>query len=160
MSLYFIIQKTTLNRGYPPLTVVAWEYLIGLLTIGGTAFGVYDGSPTWKLSKKAWIALGFAASFNSVGKYALSTTCNKFVSATVLTFYSTLVPVFTAALEWIFVKAEPKWQYCGAIPVILGTAIISYTKGSVKQTKASNNENIDDSLLGHENGNGHANGTR
>ena len=39
-----------------------------------------------------------------MAKYLLNSICNKYVSATVLTAWSTVVPVFTAVLAFMFLK--------------------------------------------------------
>ena len=50
----------------------------------------------------------------TVAKYLLNTICNKFVSATVLTAWSTVVPVLTGILSFILLKAPFQVSYWAA----------------------------------------------
>ena len=64
----------------------------------------------------------------SVAKYLLNTICNKYVSATVLTAWSTVVPVFTGILSFILLKAPFQVSYLGSIPVVLGIYMVTMSR--------------------------------
>lgn len=64
----------------------------------------------------------------TVAKYLLNTICNKFVSATVLTAWSTVVPVLTGILSFILLKAPFQVSYLGSIPVVLGIYIVMMSR--------------------------------
>lgn len=132
MATYYIIQKPALRR-YPPLTVTAWSYFFGALTMG-LASTYYAGSPTqWHLTPNAWLALLFAVLANSVGKYALQSFANAHVEATTVTAWSTAVPVFTA----IFAYVDPSQRvsplqvkYLGMLPIMAGIYLVTPKRAS------------------------------
>lgn len=89
-ALYYIIQKKSLTK-YSAVFVTAWEYIFGLgfMLLSAILFAERDPE-SWKTSKIGLVALAFTVVFNSVAKYLLNSICNKYVTATVLTAWSTL----------------------------------------------------------------------
>ncbi|UPR02718.1 hypothetical protein HOP50_10g60450 [Chloropicon primus] len=133
-AVYYIIQKETLKR-YGAVLVTSWEYFFGFgfMALSAVLFADYGGE-SWRLSKIGVIALTFAVLFNSVLKYLLNSICNKYVSATVLTAWSTIVPVFTAALSFILLKEPLHLSYLGSLPVMLGIWIVMAARETTSST--------------------------
>ena len=119
-ALYYIIQKKSLTK-YSAVFVTSWEYIFGLGFMLLSALLFADYSPErWQLKKTGVIALTFTVLLNSVAKYLLNSICNKYVSATVLTAFSTLVPVMTGVLAFVLLNTPFELSYLGSFPVVLG----------------------------------------
>ena len=123
-AVYYIIQKETLRR-YPAVLVTSWEYLFGFALMALSAAILADRRPqSWVLTNASIVMLAFTVLFNSVAKYLLNSICNKYVSATVLTCWSTVVPVFTAGLSFVFLSEPLRMSYLGSLPVLLGVFLV------------------------------------
>lgn len=123
-AVYYIIQKETLRR-YPAVLVTSWEYLFGFALMALSAAILADRRPqSWVLTNASIVMLAFTVLFNSVAKYLLNSICNKYASATVLTCWSTVVPVFTAGLSFVFLSEPLRVSYLGSLPVLLGVFLV------------------------------------
>jgi drug/metabolite transporter (DMT)-like permease len=120
-ALYYIIQKKSLTK-YSAVFVTSWEYIFGLgfMLLSALLFADYNRPERWQLNKTGTLALTFTVLFNSVAKYLLNSISNKFVSATILTAFSTLVPVMTGVLAFVLLNSPFQLSYLGSFPVILG----------------------------------------
>lgn len=85
VSIYLILQKPLLKR-YPSVSLTAWSYLFGALSIAVSCLFYVPWSAEWRehhvrhawtIANKAWIALGFAIVFTSALKYAVNTAVNR-----------------------------------------------------------------------------------
>jgi len=138
MAVYYIIQKPTLAK-YPPLAVTAWEYIVATVVLSLPTLFTIDKSQSWGFSWTTCLVLAFCIVFNSVAKYPLSAMCNKSTSVTMLTCWSTLSPLLTALLTYIFLDGKLLWRYLiGGVPVLCGTYFIS-----VKSTPYTRDASID-----------------
>ena len=68
--------------------------------------------------------------FNSVAKYGLQTLVNKYIAVTILSAYSTIVPVLTALFEYLDPNDRPKFDlsYLGCLPIVAGLALVTMQK--------------------------------
>ncbi len=131
-AVYYWIQKTTLAK-YTTAFVVAWEYAFGFAFMAvAAAFKLFlydksfDPSMFALQGKTAYAALAFSVVFNSILKYWLNASCNRAVSATVLTAWSTLTLPLTAALSVLLLDGEvTRAEIFGCIPILIGIAIVS-----------------------------------
>lgn len=150
MSMYYILQKPLL-RAYPPVTVTAYSYAFASLLMGAASLYYVPWTPEWAaenhvdwvLTRNGWLAVGFAAVFNSCLKYALASYCNRHVSVTQLTLWGTLVPILTAVADPIFLHhhLSPYWQYAGIAPIVAGLFLIvwcnaRYSDACVRPSRA------------------------
>ena len=131
-AVYYWIQKKTLAK-YTTAFVVAWEYAFGFAFMAVAAtfkLFLYDKSFDPSMfalqGKTAYAALAFSVVFNSILKYWLNASCNRAVSATVLTAWSTLTLPLTAALSVLLLDGEvTRAEIFGCIPILIGIAIVS-----------------------------------
>ena len=70
-------------------------------------------------------------------RYVVQSFCNKLVPVTVLTAWSTLVPIFSIIFGYFDpdLRTKPKVSYLGALPILAGLWMITLLKGK-KPTKA------------------------
>lgn len=150
MSIYLIIQKPLLRK-YSAISVTAWNYFFGALTMAVASLYFVPWTPSWNehnsnvwvISKETWYGLAFAVILNSCVKYYLQTICNKHVSAIVLTVFYYFAPIFTAILEWIVLGHELKLQYLGCIATFFGVFLVL----RAKQQPPTNINNCQQSML-------------
>lgn len=127
MAVYFIIQKPMLlSRRFQPLTITAYSYAFGaaqllLMVIFATRWWE---SETWSLSSEAIVALFFAVAMNSVFKYGMLSVCNRELDVSTLTLWSTLIPILTAAGDFVFFGEQLHMRHVvGFACVCIGLAI-------------------------------------
>jgi drug/metabolite transporter (DMT)-like permease len=132
MAVYYIFQKP-LCKKYPPLSLTAWSYFFGAFIMGLAATSkVNDGPKIWTLTSGSLVALAFAVVCNSVMKYALQSFVNKHLAVTILTAWSTSVPVFTA----VFAYLDPNqtetlgMQDLGFFPIVAGLFLVKLSSVS------------------------------
>ncbi len=97
--------------GLPPITIVFFEHLIGLIIIAPFLWKAWSKE---KLEKKEWYALGIVALFSGVlGTLFFTTALLKvsFISFSVVYLIQKLQPVFAVAMGWIVLGERPTNRY-------------------------------------------------
>jgi len=95
----------------PPITIVFFEHLIGLIVIAPFLWKAWSKE---KLEKKEWYALGVVALFSGVlGTLFFTTALLKvsFISFSVVYLIQKLQPIFAVAMGWIVLKERPTNRY-------------------------------------------------
>ncbi|OGG60387.1 hypothetical protein A2765_02980 [Candidatus Kaiserbacteria bacterium RIFCSPHIGHO2_01_FULL_56_24] len=95
----------------PPITIVFFEHLIGLIVIAPFLWKAWSKE---KLEKKEWYALGIVALLSGVlGTLFFTTALLKvsFISFSVVYLIQKLQPVFAVAMAWIVLGERPTRQY-------------------------------------------------
>src|SRR3990167_750632 len=95
----------------PPITIVFFEHLIGLIIIAPFLWKAWSKE---ELAKKEWYALGVVALLSGVlGTLFFTTALLKvsFISFSVVYLIQKLQPVFAVAMAWIVLGERPTRQY-------------------------------------------------
>lgn len=97
--------------GLPPVTIVFFEHLIGLIIIAPFLFKAWKAE---KLAKNEWYALGVVALLSGVlGTLFFTTALLKvnFIPFSVVFLIQKLQPIFAVAMAWIVLKETPTSRY-------------------------------------------------
>jgi drug/metabolite transporter (DMT)-like permease len=95
----------------PPITIVFFEHLIGLIIIAPFLWRAWGRE---KLEKKEWYALGVVALFSGVlGTLFFTTALLKvnFIPFSVVFLVQKLQPIFAITMAWVILKEVPTRKY-------------------------------------------------
>lgn len=121
----------------PPVTIVFFEHLIGLIIIAPFLIRAWKGE---KLSQKEWGALGAVALFSGLlGTLFFTTALLKvnFIPFSVVFLVQKLQPIFAIAMGWLVLKERPEKNYLGwaALALVAGyfvtfpNGVINFAEG-------------------------------
>jgi drug/metabolite transporter (DMT)-like permease len=124
-AVYLVLQRPVLRR-LPPLTVVAWAFLIGgAATVAVGAPSLLDGSVS-TLPPTAWIGLTYIVLIPTAVNYALNSWALRRSSPALVAAYTCLQPVAAAALAIGFLGEElGAMQAIGFVLIASGLALVS-----------------------------------
>lgn len=130
--------------GLPPITIVFFEHLIGLIIIAPFLFRAWKNE---KLEKKEWYALGVVALLSGVlGTLFFTTALLKvnFIPFSVVFLIQKLQPIFAVTMAWIVLKETPTPRYVAwaALALIAGyfvtfpMGVVNFAEGGAHLTAA------------------------
>lgn len=118
--------------GLPPITIVFFEHLIGLIIIAPFLWKAWKAE---KLEKKEWYALGVVALLSGVlGTLFFTMALLKvnFIPFSVVFLIQKLQPIFAVAMAWIVLKETPSSRYVlWAAPALLAGYFVTFPMGVV-----------------------------
>jgi len=131
--------------GLPPITIVFFEHLIGLVLIAPFLWKAWKAE---KLEKKEWYALGVVALLSGVlGTLFFTTALLKvnFIPFSVVFLIQKLQPIFAVAMAWIVLKETPTPRYVlwAALALVAGyfvtfpMGVVSFAEGGAHLTAAA-----------------------
>ena len=116
----------------PPITIVFFEHLIGLIVISPFLFRAWKGE---RLSKNEWGAIGLVALFSGVlGTLFFTTALLKvnFIQFSVVFLIHELQPIFAVLAAWIVLKEKITKPYAiWAAMALLGGYFVTFPNGVV-----------------------------
>jgi len=122
MASLLVFQKTALSF-YHPTVVTAWYYSIGSLLTLLICLCKSLPSSAYALSSSLapWLALGYAALFGTAFNYNAYSWAGTVVAPGVISIYSTLQPLGTAVLSFVFLGDKVTGgEVGGGVLVVLG----------------------------------------
>lgn len=130
--------------GLPPITIVFFEHLIGLIIIAPFLVRAWK---TETLAKKEWYALGVVALLSGVlGTLFFTTALLKvnFIPFSVVFLIQKLQPIFAVTMAWIVLKEVPTPRYImwAALALVAGyfvtfpMGVVSFAEGGAHVTAA------------------------
>eukprot|EP00611_Tribonema_gayanum_P029507 TRINITY_DN7914_c0_g1_i4.p1 TRINITY_DN7914_c0_g1~~TRINITY_DN7914_c0_g1_i4.p1 ORF type:complete len:408 (-),score=57.60 TRINITY_DN7914_c0_g1_i4:22-1185(-) len=138
MAALTVAQRPVLSK-YPSMTVTAWYYAAGsactLLACMVTGVSMEDLMLT--RSREPWLALAYVTVFATFYTYNAYSWALTIVPPTTTTVYSTLQPVTTAALAFIFLALPvTEIQVLGGGVIVIGLLVTSYAKAREHRAQA------------------------
>lgn len=130
--------------GLPPITIVFFEHVIGLIILAPFLFRAWKSET---LEKKEWYALGVVALLSSVlGTLFFTTALLKvnFIPFSVVFLIQKLQPIFAVAMAWVILKETPTPRYMlwAALALVAGyfvtfpMGVVNFAEGGAHVTAA------------------------
>lgn len=107
-AFYLVLVKPLMNR-YPPLTVLKWLFLYGLLL--ALPFGLRQlGDTAWShITAIAWLSVGYVVLAATFGVYLLNIWALQYVNSSVVGIYIYLQPVFATGVALSLKEDTFEW---------------------------------------------------
>ena len=118
-ALFLVLQRPLLQR-LPWSTVIAWAFLFGGLATLPLAWHDLARFPSWHLSGGAWVGVAYIILISTFLGYALSSWAMQRSSAALVAAYTTMQPVFGAALAAAFLGERMGWEEVVGFLLIAG----------------------------------------
>lgn len=126
-SLYVIFSKPLLKR-YPALSVTGWSYIVASVGMGLTSLQYVHEAGAWHVPAGAWAALAYWVIMASIVAYFLMTWANQYADASIVSAYTTLQPLTSGVLQFVFLKKAPELRDLGGIGVLAGMLMVVCSK--------------------------------
>lgn len=118
--------------GLPPITIVFWEHLIGLVIIAPFLWKAWSAE---KLQQKEWYALGVVALLSGVVGTLLFTTALlkvNFIAFSVVFLIQKLQPIFAVTMGWLVLRERPTREYwMWAVLALVAGYFVTFPMGVV-----------------------------
>lgn len=131
-SSYLILQRHLLSLGIPPFTVTLWSFTYGLFLITiMSSYHLVDFALHTMIttSKEAWFGAVFGGVIGGTIAFTFQTIASKHLTPTIVSIYSTLLPVSSAILSYIFLDIFIS-PFCiiGAVLITIGVLLVAFAR--------------------------------
>lgn len=116
-AFYLIVVKTLMAK-YPPIQVIKWVFMCGLLFVAPVGAEQLIHAPWSDWTLNIYLQAGFVVVFTTFFAYLLNVYALKTVSSTTVSSYIYLQPFFATALTLMFGLGVLTWQQAGAAALI------------------------------------------
>ena len=124
-ATYLVLQRPVLRR-LPPLTVIAWAFLFGGAGVLAVTAPTLARLHPAAVPGAVWAGMAYIVLIPTAVNYALNTWAIRRSSPSLVAAFTTLQPVFTAALAVVFLGERPGvHELAGFLLIAAGLAAIS-----------------------------------
>lgn len=116
-AFYLIVVKPLMAK-YPPIQVIKWVFMCGLLFVAPVGAEQLIHAPWSDWTLNIYLQAGFVVVFTTFFAYLLNVYALKTVSSTTVSAYIYLQPFFATALTLMFGLGVLTWQQAGAAALI------------------------------------------
>ena len=129
-ALYTVMCRRLINKKYPPLVIVGWAIILGLIplpfTVTANVFGKIFGAP-WEF----WAAVGFLSVVCTFTAYLIWNYALTKLPASKVTESVYFIPPAAMFFGWLILKEQVGWLlFLGATLIIAGVYLANWQKKS------------------------------
>jgi drug/metabolite transporter (DMT)-like permease len=125
---FIVFMKPSLKK-YPASRVIFWTLLIGSVLMLFVCIPDLNASAWASVDKTVWGCFIYCGIVASCIAFCIMSWANHRTSSVVVSAFSSLLPLATATLSFIFLSVSLNWRdYLGAALLIIGLFVLCYAK--------------------------------
>lgn len=132
---FYIVLMKQLTRKYHPLTIVKWIFPIGLIILLPVGWQDLQAVSWSTLPPVVWFSIGYVLLLATVGTYALNPYALSILSASTVSIYIYLQPLFAAVISISLAQEEFHWtKATAAACIFFGVYLVSSNRRTPTST--------------------------